>query len=75
MDPDLTFTDIEVGFQQLISMKEIRDKMCGDLYWQIMMDNCLKIADRLAMLGRVMGNVNEVKQRVCDIFPGELESK
>jgi|GEM_PF-1682714 len=48
---DIEFTTPEEGIEKLKKAVEIRNKMGGDLYWNICEDDCLKLADKLTAAG------------------------
>ena len=45
------YETIEIGMEELKKGIETRDKMGGSLYWNILNDECLKLADKLVSSG------------------------
>ena len=48
---DTTFETKEQGLEKLKEAVAIRNKMGGALYWNIVNDDCLEIADKLFDIG------------------------
>ena len=48
---DTNFNTIEEGLEKLKQSVNIRNKMGGALYWNILNDDCLEIADKLRNMG------------------------
>jgi len=45
------FDSIETGFVVLKDAVSRRNLMCGDMYWTMLNDDCLEIADKLTSMG------------------------
>lgn len=66
------FETIDQGMTALTEKKALRDKMGGAMWWNVLNDECLKLADDITALARVQGAYTETRQRIIDLFDGEL---
>lgn len=48
---DKDFQDVESGMEKLREAVSLRNQMGGDLYWNILNDDCNEIADKLVGIG------------------------
>lgn len=57
---DTTFETKEQGLEKLKEAVAIRNKMGGALYWNIVNDDCLEIANRLCGMGVASSEIREI---------------
>lgn len=57
---DTTFETKEQGLEKLKETVAIRNNMGGALYWNIVNDDCLEIADKLFDMGVSMSEIQEI---------------
>ena len=57
---DTTFETKEQGLEKLKETVVTRNQMGGALYWNIVNDDCLEIADKLFSMGVSMSEIQEI---------------
>lgn len=57
---DTTFETKEQGLEKLKETVSIRNQMGGALYWNIVNDDCLEIADKLFDMGVTSSEIKEI---------------
>lgn len=57
---DTTFETKEQGLEKLKETVAIRNQMGGALYWNIVNDKCLKIANKLSYMGVSNAELREI---------------
>ena len=57
---DTTFETKEQGLEKLKETVSIRNQMGGALYWNIVNDDCLEIADKLFDMGVTSSEIREI---------------
>jgi hypothetical protein len=57
---DTTFETKEQGLEKLKETVAIRNNMGGALYWNIVNDDCLEIADKLFDMGVPSSEIQEI---------------
>lgn len=57
---DTTFETKEQGLKKLKETVSIRNQMGGALYWNIVNDDCLEIADKLFDMGVTSSEIREI---------------
>lgn len=57
---DATFETKEQGLEKLKETVAIRNQMGGALYWNIVNDQCLEIADKLSYMGVSSAELREI---------------
>lgn len=57
---DATFETKEQGLEKLKETVAIRNQMSGALYWNIVNDQCLEIADKLSYMGVTSTELREI---------------
>ncbi|MEE1302260.1 MAG: hypothetical protein UHD64_05690 [Bacteroidales bacterium] len=57
---DTTFETKEQGLEKLKETVSIRNKMGGALYWNIVNDVCLEIANKLFAMGVPRSEIQEI---------------
>lgn len=50
-DEELNHLTKEEAFSKLKEVTKLRNNMCGAMWWNILNDECLKIADKCIQLG------------------------
>ena len=66
------FETVDQGIAALTNKKALRDKMGGAMWWNVLNDECLKLADDITALAKKQGTYTETRQRIVDLFDGEL---
>lgn len=57
---DTTFETKEQGLEKLKEAVALRNKMGGALYWNIVNDDCMKIANRLWGMGATSSEIQAI---------------
>ena len=57
---DTTFETKEQGLEKLKEAVAMRNQMGGALYWNIVQDRCLEIADKLSDMGVTSTELREI---------------
>lgn len=56
----MDYVNIEEGLEELKRGIDVRNKMGGALYWNVLNDECLKLADKLVSDGADRNKIAEI---------------
>lgn len=57
---DISFKSTEQGLTKLKEYVNMRDQMGGSLYWNIVQDTCIKLADNLYAAGVSRSEISDI---------------
>lgn len=57
---DKNFKTVEEGIKKLKEAVVIRNKMCGAMYWNMLNDDCIEIAQKLKSMGVEISEINKI---------------
>ncbi len=52
--------DFEKDYEELRKKVNLRDQMCGNLYWNIMNDECCELANEISAKGGDKSKISEI---------------
>lgn len=57
------FDTIEIGIERLKDAVSLKEQMCGNLYYNILEDNCCTIANKLLAMGANRDEISKIMGR------------